>query len=89
MNGRAQKLSSVFYRRGDLLEFIKAGAAFRRILADRTVETAKVRDLYADLYGIPHMRYELTIKRPGRQPDPTGPRTMALKVFCQTVAERL
>lgn len=89
MSGRARKLKSVFYKRGDLLEYIKAGASFQRVLADRTVETAEILDVFADLDSIPHVKYELTIARPGRQPYGTGQRTMALKVFCQSYMERL
>ena len=89
MSGRAQRLSSVFFRRGDLLEFIKAGASFKRVLADHTVETASVLDVFSDLYSIPHVKYELTIARPGRQPYGTGQRTMALKAFCGNFVERL
>ncbi len=89
MGERAQRLSSVFFRRGNLLEFIKAGASFRRELADDTVEVAEVLDVFTDLYSIPHVRFEFTVSRPGREPYGSGPRTMALKKFCQNYVERL
>jgi hypothetical protein len=80
---RAQKLSSIFSRRVDLQEFVKVGASFRRVMTDLTVETAEVIDMFSDPYGIPHVRYELSIVRPGRTVYLTGPRTMALKAFEQ------
>ncbi|HUI17362.1 MAG TPA: hypothetical protein VL244_06835 [Alphaproteobacteria bacterium] len=89
MSDRGQRLSSVFFRRGNLFEFIKAGASFRREHADRTVETAEVLDVFTDLYSIPHVRFEFTLRHPGREPYGSGPRTMALKTFCQHYVERL
>jgi hypothetical protein len=88
MAGQGHKLSSVFYRRGDLLEYIRAGASFRRVHSDRTVETAQVLGLYVDLYGIPHITFDLSIERPGRGGYKAGSRTMALKVFCENYGER-
>jgi len=89
MGDRGQRLSSVFFRRGNLFEFIKAGASFRRRLPDSTIETAEVLDVFTDLYSIPHVRFEFTVSRPGREPYGSGPRTMALKTFCQNYVERL
>ena len=88
MAGHGQRLSSVFFRRGELLEYIRAGASFRRVNRDRTIETAEVRGLYVDLYGIPHITFDLSIARPGRAGYVAGSRTMALKVFCANYAER-
>jgi len=88
MAGQGQRLSSVFFRRGDLLEYIREGTSFRRVNRDRTVETAKVRGLYTDLYGIPHITFDLSIERPGRAGYVAGSRTMALKVFCENYGER-
>ena len=79
----AQLFSSIFSRRVDLQEFIKVGASFRRVMTDLTVETAEVIDLFSDAYGIPHVRYELSIARPGRAVYVTGPRTIALRAFEQ------
>ncbi|HYB09976.1 MAG TPA: hypothetical protein VEJ16_09920 [Alphaproteobacteria bacterium] len=64
-------------------EFVKVGASFRRVMTDLTVETAEVLDLFSDAYGIPHVRYELSIARPGRAVYVTGPRTIALRAFGQ------
>ncbi len=89
MSGRAQRLSSVFFRRGELFEFIKAGASFRREFADKTVETAEVLDVFTDPHSIPHVRFEFTVLRPGHEPYGSGPRIMALKKFCQNYVERL
>jgi hypothetical protein len=88
MAGQGQRLSSVFYRRGEVLEYIRAGTSFRRLHSDRTVETAQVLGLYVDLYGIPHITFDLSIERPGRGGYQAGSRTMALKVFCANYGER-
>jgi hypothetical protein len=87
MTGRAKRLSSVFYKRGELLEYIRPGTSFRKTHADRTVETAEVAGLFVDPYGIPHIKFELLIERPGRQGYRPGSRTMALKKFCETYGE--
>lgn len=88
MDGRERQLNSVFFKRGELLEFIKAGSSFRRVRTDRTVEMAEVTGVFVDLYGIPHIRFDLLIERPGHQRYPAGPRILALKTFCANYDER-
>jgi len=80
---RAPRLGSIFSRRLEVKEFVTAGASFRRVTTDLTVETAEVIDLFNDAYGTPHVRFELSIARPGRPVYLTGPRTIALKAFEQ------
>jgi len=89
MSDRGHRLGSVFFRRENLFEFVKAGAIFRRKHAYSTVETAEVLDVFTDLYSIPHVRFEFKLSRPGREPYDSGLRTMALKTFCQNYGERL
>jgi len=88
MNGRARQINSVFFERGELLEFIKAGSCFRRARDDNAVETAEVTAVFVDLYGIPHIKFDLSIRRPGRQDYRAGPRMLALKTFCANYDER-
>ena len=46
-------------------------------------------DVFKDIYSVPHVRFEFTVRRPGREPYGSGPRTMALKQFCQYYLDRL
>lgn len=88
MSGRARQVSSVFFKRGELLEFIKAGSSFWRARDDDAVERAKVTAVFVDLYGIPHVKFDLSIKRPGQEVYRADPRSLALKIFCTNYRER-
>ena len=79
----------MFYKRGDRLEYIKSGSAFRRIRGDRTVETAQVLAVYTDSYGIPHVRFDVSFEKPHRLRFKDGPRNLALKSFCEHYRERV
>jgi hypothetical protein len=57
-------MTSTFFKRGDRLEYVKPGAKCRHVHADRTVETASVLGVYADGFGIPHVRYKVVINGP-------------------------
>ncbi|HTI87778.1 MAG TPA: hypothetical protein VL966_14325 [Alphaproteobacteria bacterium] len=74
------------FRKGPDLEAIRTGSVFRRVRADRTVETAKVIAIDNDAYGIPHVRYEVVFGRPDRAPLAEGPRILALSRFAETYA---
>jgi hypothetical protein len=88
MSDRGYRLGGAFFRCKNLFEFVKAGAIFRRKHAYSTVEIAEVLDVFTDPYSIPHVRFEFTLSRPGREPYDSGSRTMALKTFYQYYAER-
>lgn len=88
MNSRARQINSVFFKRGELLEFIKAGSSFRRVRDDDSIETAAVTAVFIDLYGIPHIKFDLSIERPGREDYHAGTRMLALKTFCANYGER-
>lgn len=88
MISRARQINSVFFKRGELLEFIKAGSSFRRVRDDNAVETAEVTAVFVDLYGIPHIKFDLSIERPGHQDYRAGTRMLALKTFCANYGER-
>jgi hypothetical protein len=93
MNGPAitkgRKMASVFCLRGDRLEYIRAGSAFRRVRADRAVETAEVSSVYADPSGIPHIRFDVVFENASREPVREGPRILAVKAFIETFTERV
>jgi hypothetical protein len=85
---RGRELCSMFFRRGNALEYIKAGSTFRRTHRDRMVETAEVLSVATDSFGIPHVRFSLRFKRPDRNEVTEGPRMLALKTFAELYSER-
>jgi len=68
---------------------VEAGAKFRRTRIDQTVETAEVKNIYRDLLGIPHVRFELNLQHPYRGPSREGLRALALSVFATHFPERV
>ena len=81
---------SIFDKRGRKVEFVKCRSLFHRTHADKSVETARVIGMRNDSYGIPHVRYEVSV---ARRQVPTfyfeGPRTLALETYMDTYRERL
>lgn len=88
MDAKNRNLTSTFFKRGDRLEYVKPGAKFRHVHADRTVETASVLGVYADGFGIPHVRYKVVMKRPYVEGYEDGPRSLALRTFFEHFEER-
>ena len=87
---RGRERSSMFFRRGKNTEYIRKGSIFRRVHADRTVETARVLAVAIDGYGIPHIRYEVKFVRPYLGAHFfEGPRMLALSAFIATYNERV
>lgn len=77
--------SSFFCRKGKDTRFLKAGAEFTRDRKDKMVETARVLAVSSDSFGIPHIRYEVEIKRTSAQSRfLDGPRVLALSTFLET-----
>jgi hypothetical protein len=74
------------FRKSPDLDAIRTGSVYRRVRADRTVETAKVIAIDNDPFGIPHVRYEVVFGRPDRAPLAEGPRILALSRFAETYA---
>lgn len=78
----------MFFRRVKDLQQVKEGAVFRRLRSDRTVETAHVLSVAQDTFGIPHVRYELSIEKPlSADRMVEGPRVLALSAFSETYRE--
>lgn len=74
--------ASFFFRRGKEVQYLKAGAKFRRLRDKSTEETAKVLSVSTDGFGIPHVRYEIEIGKLGAQTRfKDGPRVLALQSF--------
>ena len=90
LSNRKSDALSMFIKRGRKVELVKCGSLFHRSNADKSVETARVIGMRTDSYGIPHVRYEVSV---ARRQIPTsyfeGPRTMALETFTDTYRERL
>jgi hypothetical protein len=82
-------MPSVFCLRGDKLEYIRAGSAFRRVRLDRMTETAEISSVYADPSGIPHVRFDVVFENPDRAVVREGPRILAVKTFIATFSERV
>lgn len=89
MNASARQMSSLLFKRGEQLEYIKRGSQFRRVLSDRTVETAEVVSVHTDSLGIPHVRYKVDFLRPNRQRYVEGPRILAARSFFDLYQERV
>jgi len=76
-------------RRHSSSEQVEAGDKFRRVRIDQTVETAEVKNIYRDLLGIPHVRFELNLQHPYRGRSREGLRALALSAFAQHFPERV
>jgi hypothetical protein len=69
----------------DKTNLVKAGGVFERMHAHNLIETARVLSIGVDLFGIPHVKYEVKFessREGGRSFD--GPRVLALSVFADT-----
>ncbi len=90
LNVRGKTRSSMFFKRGRKLEYVRAGALFRRERDDRMIETARVISVSTDTFGIPHVRYELKMeKRCMAYSEVHGPRVLALNTFTDMYNERI
>jgi len=67
---------------------VSVGAEFRRVRRNNTIETAKVLSLVEDSFGIPHVKYALTLKSLKTAPYTDGPRLLALKAFERAYPDR-
>lgn len=76
----------MFLRRTIAQAPVNPGAVFRRMRADRTVETASVVAVLKDCAGIPHVRFLLHVDRAETADEQ---RTLALGVFAKLFSERV
>ena len=68
---------------------LEKGCIYRRVRADRMVETAKVLDIQSDSLGIPHVRFQVTFGRVDGIPQRDGPRMLSVASFMQQYRERV
>lgn len=54
----------MFFKRRKSGEPVTIGRSFQRQRPDRTLEIAAVTEISPDGFGIPHVRYELTVEKP-------------------------
>jgi hypothetical protein len=54
----------MFFKRRKRDEPIAIGRSFQRKRSDRALEIAAVTEISPDGFGIPHVRYELTVEKP-------------------------
>lgn len=88
-NDNGRSLSSFFFKRGSKLEYVRAGSTFQRVHRDRMVETAQVLSVGTDSYGIPHVRFQVSFRRPNQSCFDGGGRMLALKSFADQYRERV
>lgn len=88
-NDAGRSLSSFFFKRGSKLEYVRPGSTFQRIHRDQMVETARVLSVGTDAYGIPHVRFQVSFRRPNRNQFDGGARMLALKSFADQYRERV
>ena len=82
-------LSSMFFRRGDHTDAVQPGSTFQRIHADDLIETAQVESVGTDAYGIPHVKFKVSFRRPNRNTFDEGSRMLALKTFADRYRQRV
>jgi hypothetical protein len=82
-------LSSMFFRRGARMEYVRSGSTFQRVHADDLIETAQVESVGTDAYGIPHVKFKVSFRRPNRNTFEEGSRLLALKTFADRYKDRV
>ncbi|MBB44316.1 MAG: hypothetical protein CMM44_11235 [Rhodospirillaceae bacterium] len=88
--GNGQILPSVFFKRGEKLEYMRPGSTFQHLRDDNLIEIACVESLGTDLYGIPHVRFQISLTRDKKFLDfDKGTRMLALSSFADRYRERI
>lgn len=86
---RGSERASTFFKWGRDMRYIRRGMKFRRVKSDNSVETAQVLALLHDSFRIPHVRYDVNLRRPsGAGILREGPRILSLSTFAQIYGER-
>ena len=84
-----QALRSMLFRRGNDADDVQPGSTYQRVHADNLIETAKVLSIAEDPYGIPHVKFLVSFRRPNRNTFDEGNRMLALKTFADRYKERV
>ncbi len=80
-------LLGLFFKRGPKKAAIRTGCVYRRNRAGITVETATVLDIHDDPFGIPHVKYKVTIGPSDRSSIWDCKRVLALQSFAELYHE--
>ncbi len=75
------------FKRGPKRAAIRTGCVYRRVRANNAVETATVLDIHDDPFGIPHVKYKVTIGRSDRSSLWICKRVLALQSFAELYHE--
>ncbi len=75
------------FKRGPVKVAIRTGGVYRRIRANNAVETTTVLDIHDDPFGIPHVKYKVTIGRSDRSSFWDCKRVLALQSFSELYEE--
>jgi hypothetical protein len=75
------------FKRGSNKVPIRTGCVYRRIRANNAVETATVLDIHDDPFGIPHVKYKVTVGRSDRSLFWDCKRVLALQSFAELYDE--
>ena len=81
------KLFGRCFKRGPDKAAIRTGCVYHRNRAGNTVETATVLDIHDDTFGIPHVKYKVTIGRSDRSSLWICKRLLALQSFAELYHE--
>ncbi|MAO92440.1 MAG: hypothetical protein CMM81_12950 [Rhodospirillales bacterium] len=75
----------MFFRKAVSQDRVAVGRSFFRRLNNRAVETAEVLGIASDGFGIPHVRYELTVEHTqSHAVYPAGTKVLSLATFNET-----
>ena len=86
---RGGERASTFFKWGRDMRYIRRGMKFRRVKSDNSIETARVLALLHDSFRIPHVRYDVNLRRSsGSGVMRDGPRVLSLSTFAQIYGER-
>lgn len=89
-NKTGHPLVSMFLmRRGKKLEYVRPGASYRRTTAEMVDEAVEITAMQVDAFGIPHVRFRVSFRRPDGKQFDGGVRMLALKAFGTQYRERL
>ncbi len=84
-----QVLRSMLFGRRNDTESVQPGSTFQRVHADDLIETAKVLSVAEDPYGIPHVKFQVSFRRPNRNTFDEGNRMLALKTFADRYKDQV
>lgn len=79
----------MWFKRSEFEPRIEPGAVFRREAEENSlIETASVLKVKSDVFGIPHVHYNIVYRRP-YETIADGPRVLALDIFRKRYRERV